>query len=131
MSNSKKIVTYFTGESADFAPGKLTGLFSCDLDLGPGHSEHFDYSVGLDDEGVVQMLWSKSDWSDDDVTALAWVPVGTYPEPKVWSRLLEAYLCACRDHEDWTGAEFTSLKVAKRSPITLAEIKAVIEKVWK
>ena len=122
-----------TGDSAEFSPGKISLLFNCVLDFGPMNNDMVDYSVGLDHEGKILGLWqtADSDWCDHSHDVAVWVSVDTYHESELWARLLEVFLNERRIHDQWTGAELTSIKVPNGGPMTLTEIKAVIEKVWK
>jgi hypothetical protein len=48
MKQFRPIETYVTGEGAGLTPGKVRRLFSCELQLGPGHAEETNFMVGLE-----------------------------------------------------------------------------------
>ena len=76
------------------------------------------------------LLCRETEWSNEGYSVVAGVPTGTFPEPEVWARLLEAYLRALKKAENYEGHEFTSVKTAPRGPLPKAEIRAVLEKVF-
>jgi len=130
MVNAKGIETYDEGDSAEYSPGKVRKLFSCQLDLGPGHTEETLFMVGPDSEGQVMVLWRETEWDDEGASAVAWTAKGFYEEPEVWRRLLEAYFRAVKKEEGFDGSEFTSIVTSPRGPLPKAEIRALLEKVF-
>ncbi|MBM3826804.1 MAG: hypothetical protein FJ410_08830 [Verrucomicrobia bacterium] len=130
MVNAKGIETYDEGDSAEYSPGKVRKLFSCQLDLGPGHTEETLFMVGPDSEGQVMALWRETAWDDEGASAVAWTAKGFYEEPEVWRRLLEAYLRVLREQESFEGHEFNDISSPSKGPLSMAEIKAAFGKVW-
>jgi hypothetical protein len=125
-----RVATWLGELGSDFSRGKSRLLFKCELDLGPGHTEETLFTVGPDDSGEWMLLCRETEWSNDAYEAVAGVPVGTFPEPEVWGRLLEAYLRALKKSEGYEGHEFTSVKTAPRGPLPKAEIRAILDRVF-
>jgi hypothetical protein len=125
-----RVATWLGEAGSDFSRGKCRLLFKCELDLGPGHTEETLFTVGPDDSGEWMLLCRETEWSDEGYAAVAGVPMGAFPEPEVWGRLLEAYLRALKKSEGYEGHEFTSVKTAPRGPLPKAEIRAILDKVF-
>ena len=125
-----RVATWLGEAGSDFSRGKWRLLFKCELDLGPGHAEETLFTVGPDDSGEWMLLCRETEWSDEGYAAVAGVPMGAFPEPEVWGRLLEAYLRALKKSEGYEGHEFTSVKTAPRGPLPKAEIRAILDKVF-
>lgn len=130
MGKFKPIETYVTGEGDGLAPGKVRRLFSCELQLGPGHVEETNFMVGLELEEEYFVIWKETEWDMEAAGAVAWTPRGNFTEPEVWRRLLEAYLRAAKDEEGFDGSEFTSIVTSPRGPLPKPEIRALIDKVF-
>lgn len=130
MGKFKPIETYVTGEGDGLAPGKVRRLFSCELQLGPGHVEETNFMAGLELEEEYFVIWKETEWDMEAAGAVAWTPRGNFTEPEVWRRLLEAYLRAAKDEEGFDGSEFTSIVTSPRGPLPKPEIRALIDKVF-
>ena len=129
--HEKHQVSTWLGEGGlDFSRAKCRLLFKCELDLGPGQAEEILFTVGPDESGEWMLLCRETEWSNEGYSVVAGVPTGTFPEPEIWARLLEAYLRALKKAEGYEGHEFTSVKTAPRGPLPKAEIRAVLEKVF-
>ena len=125
-----RVATWLGEGGLDFSRGKYRLLFKCELDLGPGHTEETLFTVGPDETGEWLLLCRETEWSNDGYSVVAGVPMGAFPEPEVWGRLLEAYLRALKKSEGYEGHEFTSVKTAPRGPLPKAEIRAILDKVF-
>ena len=130
MVDQKRIETYLTGEPADIGGGQARLLLRCEVRLGPGHSEEWLITAGPDDSGERMALWQQTEWSSEGPDAVAWTDRCRYPEPEVWTRLLEAYLRARQQSERFDGSEFTNLRAPARGMITLTQVRAVFGKVF-
>jgi hypothetical protein len=130
MGYFKPIETYVTGAAEDLTPGKVRRLFSCELHLGPGHTEETHFMAGLDSEGAHFAIWKETEWDMEAGGAVAWTAKAAFAEPEVWRRLLDAYLRAAKEEEGFDGSEFTSLVTSPRGPLPKSEIRAIIAKVF-
>jgi hypothetical protein len=130
MKQFRPIETYVTGEGDGLTPGKVRRLFSCELQLGPGHAEETNFMVGLELEEEYFVIWKETEWDMEAAGAVAWTPRGNFTEPEVWRRLLEAYFRAVKKEESFDGSEFTSIVTSPRGPLPQSEIRALIDKVF-
>jgi len=130
MGYHQPIETWLGDEGADLSRGQCRKLFSCELDLGPGHTEETLFTVGPDDTGEMMVLWRETEWSNEGCVAVAGALRTAFPEPEIWSRLLEAYLRALKKAESYEGHEFTSISAPPRGPLPKKEIRAVMAKVF-
>lgn len=130
MKKFQPIKTYVTGGGEGLTPGKVRRLFSCELHLGPGHTEETHFMVGLESEEEYFAIWKETEWAMEACGAVAWTPRGNFTEPEVWRRLLEAYFRAIKQEESFDGSEFTSIVTSPRGPLTKAEIRALLDKVF-
>ena len=119
-----------TGEGEGLTPGKVRRLFSCELHLGPGHTEETHFMVGLESEEEYYVIWKETEWAMEAGGAVAWTPRGNFTEPEVWRRLLEAYFRVIKQEESFDGSEFTSIVTSPRGPLPKAEIRALLDKVF-
>jgi hypothetical protein len=125
-----RVATWLGEAGSDLARGKYRLLFRCELTSAPGKKTEVLFTVGPDDTGEWVLLCRETEWSDEGYVAVAGLPTGTYPEPEVWGRLLEAYLRALKKSEDYESHEFTSVKTAPCGPLPKAEIQAIFDKVF-
>ena len=130
MKQFQPIETYVTGEGEGLTPGKVRRLFSCELQLGPGHTEETNFMVGLESEEEYFVIWKETGGDMEAAGAVAWTPRGNFTEPEVWRRLLEAYFRAIKSAESFDGSEFTSIVTSPRGPLPKSEIRALIDKVF-
>lgn len=130
MKEFQPIETYVTGEGEGLTPGKVRRLFSCELHLGPGHTEETHFMVGLESEEEYYVIWKETEWAMEAGGAVAWTPRGNFTEPEVWRRLLEAYFRVIKQEESFDGSEFTSIVTSPRGPLPKAEIRALLDKVF-
>lgn len=130
MGSKRHIETYASGEAEGLMRGKVRRLFSCELDLGPGHTEETHFMVGMESEEEYYVLWKETEWSEEAGDAVAWTPRGNFAEPDVWRHLLEAYLRTAKKEEGFDGSEITSVVTSPRGPLPKSEIRAVLDKVF-
>jgi hypothetical protein len=130
MPKTRRIETYATGEGEGFMRGKVRRLFSCELHLGPGHTEETHFMVGMEFDEEYYVLWKDTEWSEEAGDAVAWTPRGNFAEPDVWRRLLDAYLRAAKEAEGFDGSEFTSVVTSPRGPLPKSEIRAALAQVF-
>ncbi len=130
MGYHQPIQTLLGDEGAELSRGQCRKLFSCELDLGPGHTEETLFTVGPDETAEMMVLWRETEWSDEGCAAVAGAARTAFPEPEIWSRLLEAYLRALKKAESYEGHEFTAISAPSRGPLPKAEILKIVAKVF-
>ncbi len=130
MGYHQPIQTWLGDEGAELSRGQCRKLFSCELDLGPVHTEETLFTVGPDETGEMMVLWRETEWSDEACAAVAGAARTAFPEPEIWSRLLEAYLRALKKAESYEGHEFTAIGAPSRGPLPKAEILKIVAKVF-
>jgi hypothetical protein len=128
--HEKHSVATWLGEAgSDLTRGKYRLLFRCELTSAPGKKTEVLFTVGPDESGEWVLLCRETEWSDEGYVAVAGLPTGTYPEPEVWGRLLEAYLRALSKSADHAGQVISAVKTPPRGPLPKAEIRAILDRV--
>jgi hypothetical protein len=133
-SSSPTVATYVENQSeaADLAPApgpKL--LFAAWFSHGPGFQENLRFFVGPSRCKRYDVLWQESDWSDEGISAIAWIPKGGLTGRTLW----ETLLTGCWNAEkaaDFLPKKplFDEVKFEEKSLLSSEEIWKIAERVW-
>ena len=126
-----KLCTYIdSSEGVDLSPSdNLVLLFKAWLDHGPGHSEELIFSVGASDCERYDVLWLKTDWSED-LSAISWCKQGVHTGKLLFKTLLKAYWEAEKESNDWDEPNYSELTSETTAVLSQKEIEGLAKEIW-
>ena len=122
--------TYHDDGGDELEPERMEEVCRYYLDLGPKQVEHVTQLLGPSSCGGYDVLWEKSDVTEEIPIAVAWLPRGELEGFELWQALALAYWSIRKEGELWDGYDCVEVIDAPDGLVDAEAFKAVLAAVW-
>lgn len=122
--------TYHDDGGDDLEPEHMEEVCRYYLDLGPKQVEHVTQLLGPSACGNFDVLWEKSDVTEEIPIAVAWLPRGELEGFELWQALALAYWNIRKEGELWDNCDCVEVIENADGLVDSDAFRAVLAAVW-